>query len=171
VLRVVERNYRQSEELLKEFQITEKVFGCEWDDAEDENANYIWVVDIVESERPIGFLAYKLLYLREKTEFTYILKLFVLNEYRGENPILMEDERISKVLFNTVVRKGYKIVTLEPSCERLEEHYQEEFGFKYIETISKIFANVIDATKYRKILYWLEHDEVENDLTSLYGVH
>lgn len=170
MLSVIERDYRRSQVLLKEFQITEQVFGCEWDDAEDYAANYIWVVDIVESERPIGFLAYKLLYLKQEKAFTYILKLFVLNEYRGEDPVLMDGERVSKVLFNTVVRKGYEIVTLEPSCERLEEHYQDEFGFKYVETISKIFADAIDAVKYRKILYWMEYDEVENDVSALYGI-
>ena len=75
-------------------------------------------------------------------KLSYIVKIYVLEDYRGEIPILIEDERVSEILFRQINRKGVNILTLESACDKLDNYY-ESLGFKYNEDISNIFSSII----------------------------
>jgi len=150
---IKEISYINSREYLSLFQAEEKSYGTDWYDCEDENATYIWWIDVTEvNEKPLGFLSYKILILPNKIDFVYIVKIYVLKSHRGENPILVEEERVSLILFREIERKGINILTLESACETLDDYYKS-LGFEYNEDISNIFANEIGTREqimYRK---------------------
>ena len=137
-------DFSNSKPLLDRFQILEKSYGMDWFDCEDENAKYIWVVEDIEN--PLGFLSYKILPHPNQIDFIYIVKIYVLEDYRGKNPRLIEEERVSEILFRQIDRQGINILTLESACERLDTHY-EKLGFKYNKDVSGIFSSIIGTTQ------------------------
>ena len=137
-------DFSNSRSFLKRFQILENSFGMDWYDCEDENAKYIWIIENIEN--PLGFLSYKILPHPNQLDFIYIVKIYVLEDYRGENPRLIEEERVSEILFRQIDRQGINILTLESACERLDTHY-EKLGFKYNKDVSEIFSSIIRTTQ------------------------
>ena len=137
-------DFSNSKPLLDRFQILEKSYGMDWYDYDDENAKYIWVVEDIEN--PLGYLSYKILPHPNQIDFIYIVKIYVLEDYRGENPRLIEEERVSEILFRQIDRQGINILTLESACERLDTHY-EKLGFKYNKDVSGVFSSIIGTTQ------------------------
>lgn len=119
-------------------------FSTEWYDCEDKNAKYIWAIEGIDN--PLGFLSYKILPHPNQIDFIYIVKIYVLSDYRGENPILIEEERVSEILFRQLERQGISILTLESACEELDTHY-EKFGFKYNKDVSGVFSSIIGTSE------------------------
>ncbi len=146
-------DFSNSKPLLDRFQILEKSYGMDWFDCEDENAKYIWVVEDIEN--PLGFLSYKILPHPNQIDFIYIVKIYVLEDYRGENPRLIEEERVSEILFRQIDRQGINILTLESACERLDTHY-EKLGFKYNKDVSEIFSSIIGTSEKIMVKTFLE---------------
>ena len=136
---IKELSYEESKEYLYKFQIKEKSYGTDWYDCEDENATYIWLIEIENiNEKPLGFLSYKKMILPIKVGFIYIVKIYTLYTHRGEKPTLFNGNRVSEILFNEIDRKGINILTLESACEKLDIYYKS-LGFKYNKEISDEF--------------------------------
>ena len=146
-------DFSNSRSFLKRFQILENSFGMDWYDCEDENAKYIWVINGVDN--PLGFLSYKILFDSIIKEYIYIVKIYVLSQYRGQTPILIEEERVSEILFRQIERQGINILTLESACERLDTHY-EKLGFKYNKDVSEIFSSIIGTSEKIMVKTFLE---------------
>ncbi len=153
-----ELSFSGSKEFLGKFQLLENSYGADWYGAEDENADYIWLVENIDN--PLGFLSYKLLVLPDKTGFVYIVKLYVLKEYRSTDPVLIEEERISVILLREMERKGFDILTLESACVALDKRYRV-LGFEYIEDLSREFGSVIGTSE--KVLY--KRINIEKDIS------
>ena len=111
----------------------------DWYDCEDENAKYIWVINGVDN--PLGFLSYKILFDSIIKEYIYIVKIYVLSQYRGQTPILIEEERVSEILFRQIERQGINILTLESACEELDDYY-ESLGFRNIQEVNNGFSQI-----------------------------
>ncbi len=141
-------SYVNSREFLYKFQLVESSSYMDWYDCEVENANYIWLIN--DMVNPLGFLSYKTLVLPNQIGFVYIVKIYVLNQYRGRNPLLLEGERASEILLREIERKGFDILTLESACDALDKRYKV-LGFKYIEDLSREFGSVIGTSE--KILH------------------
>ncbi len=140
-------DFFNSKFLLNKFQALENSYGMDWYDCEDENTEYIWILEGIDN--PLGFLSYKILSHPNQIDFIYVVKIYVLEDYRGEDPRLIEEERVSEILFRQIDRQGINILTLESACERLDTHY-EKLGFKYNKDVSGIFSPIIE--KKKKIL-------------------
>ena len=147
-IKLEELSFRDSRKLLTKFQQLEKSYGADWYDTEEEGADYIWLIKNLDD--PLGFLSYKLLRLSNQMGFVYIVKIYVLKAYRGRNPILIDEERVSEVLLRTMESKGFNILTLESACDKLDRRYKE-LGFEYIEDLSREFGSVLDTSE--KIFY------------------
>lgn len=132
-------DFYNSRLLLSKFQASENSFCMDWYDCEDENAKYIWAIEGVDN--PLGFLSYKVLFDSSINEYIYIVKIYVLSEYRGETPKLIEEERVSKILFRQIERQGINILTLESACEKLDDYY-ESLGFRNIQEVSDGFSQI-----------------------------
>ena len=137
-------DFHNSRFLLNKFQVLEKSFSMDWYDCEDENTEYIWILEGIDN--PLGFLSYKILSHPNQIDFIYVVKIYVLEDYRGEDPRLIEEERVSEILFRQIDRQGINILTLESACERLDTHY-EKLGFKYNKDVSGIFSSIIGTTQ------------------------
>lgn len=122
-------------------------FLFDWEEATDKTSQYIWVQNDIES--PLGFLSYKIYPIPNSKEFLYIVKIYVLSEYRGENPILIDDERVSQLLFREIERKGINIFTLESANSKLDIYYKK-LGFIENVEINRILSPIIG--KNRKIM-------------------
>ena len=139
-----EFTFENSRELLAKFQLLEKSYSTDWYDCEDENAQYIWLIKDIKN--PLGFLSYKILLHPNQIDFIYIVKIYVLEDYRGETPILIEEEKVSVILFRQIDRKNITILTLESSCIKLDNYY-DNLGFKYYEDVSGVFAQIIGTNE------------------------
>ena len=137
-------DFFNSKFLLNKFQALENSYGMDWYDCEDENTEYIWILEGIDN--PLGFLSYKILSHPNQIDFIYVVKIYVLEDYRGEDPRLIEEERVSEILFRQIDRQGINILTLESACERLDTHY-EKLGFKYNKDVSEIFSSIIGTTQ------------------------
>lgn len=137
-------DFSNSKPLLDRFQILEKSYGMDWYDYDDENAKYIWVVEDIEN--PLGYLSYKIMPHPNQIDFIYIVKIYVLENYRGKNPRLIEEERVSEILFRQIELQGISILTLESACSKLDIHY-EKLGFKYNKDVSGVFSSIIGTTQ------------------------
>lgn len=144
MIEVKNLDYFNSIAFLNKFQILEESYSADWYDCEDENAEYIWIVEDIEN--PLGFLSYKILPHPNTIDFIYIVKIYVLKDYRGRTPILIEEEKVSEILFRQIDRKGINILTLESSCEKLDEYY-ENLGFEYNKDLSEMFSSIIVTTE------------------------
>ena len=165
-----ELSYDKSRELISIFESWEEpsCFSIDWVDVHEPSATYIWLLEDI--KEPLGFLSYKILILPNKIDFVYIVKIYVLKMHRGKNPILVEKERVSEILFRQIDRKGVDILTLESACKDLDRYY-ENIGFKYNKEISEIFANEIGTSeqiRYRKKENI--HIEVPNEAKALFHV-
>jgi hypothetical protein len=144
-------SYLESRELLNKFQILEQehdLYLTNWVDVEDESVRYIWAIENFDDPR--GFLSYKILALANVNEFIYIVKIYVLKDYRGKTPILIDDERVSQILFRQISVKDIDILTLESADEKLDKYYKS-MGFEYNEEKSRIYSQIIDS-KNRQIM-------------------
>jgi hypothetical protein len=139
VIDIQNLDFHDSRFLLNKFQGLEKSFGMDWYDCEDENAKYIWVINGVDN--PLGFLSYKILFDSIIKEYIYIVKIYVLSQYRGQTPILIEEERVSEILFRQIERQGINILTLESACEELDDYY-ESLGFRNIQEVNNGFSQI-----------------------------
>jgi len=142
MIEVKELSFVESKPFLDIFYMEEKPTFSDWYEAEDENAEYIWVIE--DLKKPRGFLSYKIFILPNSKDFLYIVKIYALNGYRGEEPILFNKERVSEILFRQIVMKGINILTLESAGEKLDAYYQQ-LGFEYNVEKSRIFSSVIDG--------------------------
>lgn len=133
-------DFSNSRFFLNKFQASENSYGMDWYDCEDENAKYIWAIEGIDN--PLGFLSYKILFDPNITEYIYIVKIYVLSQYRGQTPILIEEERVSEILFRQIEKKEIDILTLESACEELDDYY-ESLGFRNMQEVSDIFSQII----------------------------
>ena len=144
MVEIKELSFFDLQSYLNRFQLLEKAYGAE---------TYIWLFENIDN--PIGFLSYKVLGLPNIIHFVYILKIYVLELYRGNNPILVEDERVSKILFRQIDKKGLDILTLESACKKLDFYY-ENLGFEYNKEISNKFSKIIGISE--QIMYKQKKD-------------
>lgn len=117
----------------------------------DDASFYIWAVDITDGEKiPIGFIGYDLFALSKDEEFIYIVKFFVLGEYKkyyNKSVVkLIEGEKLSSILFKEIIAKGKNIITLTFANEKLKDHYNREFGFIHNKEISEKLADIVGTT-------------------------
>ena len=143
-IEIKELTYKQSKQLLYKFQKLEKSYGTDWYDCEEKDAKYIWLIKNI--EHPLGFLSYKILVHPNQIDFIYIVKIYVLENYRDKNPQLIKEERVFNILFRQIHRKGVNILTLESACEKLDIHY-ESFGFENNKEMSDFFAPIIGTNE------------------------
>lgn len=156
-----EISYHDSREYLNKFQKEEKSYGVDWYDCEDKDATYIWWIESeVISENPLGFLSYKKMILTNSIDFVYIIKIYVLKTHRSENPILIEGERVSIILFKELDKKEVNILTLESACTELDVYYKN-LGFSYNKEISGEFSKSIGTSE--KIMYRRKEDILFTD--------
>lgn len=156
---IEELSYNNSKAHLLKFQLLENSYGADWYGADDKASTYIWLLENVKN--PLGFLSYKKLILPNKVDFIYVIKIYVLKKYRDKNPILLDEERVSEILFRQIETKSVNILTLESSCKKLDVHY-ESLGFEYNKDNSKIFAQAINTNSkvMHKTLGGLSHIEI-----------
>ena len=162
---IKEFDYQSSKHLLKRFQIIEKSYGANWFNCEDENSQYIWIIE--NTDNPLGFLSFKILIHPNQKDFIYIVKIYVQRQYRGENPLLVNKERVSQILFRQIESKGVNILTLESADEKLDAYYEQQ-GFKYNEDISNFFAPVI-GTNDKVVVKFLHREIIDEDLLKKFG--
>lgn len=163
-MEVKELSIEDSRKLLYDFQILEQkhdFYLSDWFDAEDDEAIYIWVIE--NSKDPRGFLSYKKFYIADIKDFIYIVKIYVLKEYRGNNPQLVNNERVSNILFNEIFRKGIDILTLESADEKLDTYYENK-GFIYNQDLSTTYSQVIDSKNRRIMVRENENNIPEEEL-------
>lgn len=153
---IQELNFIDSKRYLDTFYFKEKPSCSDWYEAEESNAQYIW--KFANIDIPIGFLSYKVYQLPNTKEFLYIVKIFVLKEYRGESPILIENERVSQILFREIERKGINILTLESADIKLDGYYKK-LDYKKNEEMNRIISPIIG--KKRDIMVKIINREVE----------
>jgi len=139
-----EFTFENSRKFLSEFQLVEKSYYADWSDCEDENAQYIWLFEGIEN--PLGFLSYKILLHPNQIDFIYIVKIYVLKDYRGKTPILVEEERVSEILFRQIDIKNINILTLESACEKLDIYY-ENLGYRYDIDVNNVFSSLIGTNE------------------------
>jgi len=165
---IKELSYKESREYLYKFQREENSYGTDWYDCEDESATYIWLILIEDrSDKPLGFLSYKKMILPNKVDFVYIVKIYVLHTYGGEYATLFNGNRVSKILFDEIDKKGVNILTLESACEQLDIYYKS-LGFKYNKEISDEFSRVIGTRE--EIMYRIKNDvELTNEEKNMFG--
>ena len=166
VVEIRESTFENSRELLVKFQRLENSYGADWYDCEEERANYIWLIE--NRDNPLGFLSYKILVLPNKKDFIYIVKIYVLKSHRGQNPTLIEEERVSEILFRQIYRKGIKFLTLESACEKLDVYY-ESLGYEYNEEISSEFSSTI-GTGGLMMTKIIREEELSDIEKGLFGV-
>jgi len=148
MIEVKELSFMESKPFLNTFYIEEKPTFSDWYEAEDETAEYIWIIE--DFTKPRGFLSYKVFVLPNSEDFLYIVKIYALNGYKGREAILFNEERVSEILFRQIVIKGINILTLESADEKLDAYYKK-LGFEYNAEKSRIFSSVIDG-KSRDIM-------------------
>ena len=102
-------DFSNSRFFLNKFQASENSYGMDWYDCEDENAKYIWAIEGIDN--PLGFLSYKILPHPNQIDFIYIVKIYVLSDYRGKDPILIEEERVFPLIWELPVSSNM----IEPS--------------------------------------------------------
>lgn len=167
MMEIKEMSYMESRELLNKFQISEQehdLYLTNWVDVVDESAKYIWAIENFEDPR--GFLSYKILPLANANEFIYIVKIYVLKDYRGKTPILIDDERVSQILFRQISIKNVDILTLESADIKLDKYYKS-MGFEYNEEKSRIYSQVIDS-KNRQIMVREINKEISEEEMQLF---
>lgn len=143
----------KSQEYLDLFQKLEyqnRVPSTDWDGGDDANF-YIWAVDITDGGKiPICFIGYDLFALSKDEEFIYIVKFFILGEYKkyyNKSVVkLIEGEKLSSILFKEIIAKGKNIITLTFANEKLKHYYNREFGFIHNKEISEKFADIVGTT-------------------------
>lgn len=173
MIKIEEFSYEDSRKYLYLFQRAEeqqrnRFLGTDWYDCDDENATYIWLLN--DLDEPIGFLSYKRIFLDDTKDFIYIVKVYVLKNHRGKNPILIEERRVSHILFQEIYQKGINILTLESADDKLDNYYKR-LGFKYNEEISRILSGKIDS-KNRQILHKIQKtNDVPDEQKALFGAH
>jgi hypothetical protein len=147
-----ELSYQDSIELIKKFELLENPNpqSMDWSYIHESKATYIWLLE--DSINPLGFLSYKILLHPNKTNFIYIVKIYVLKGYKkyegnkAEEPILIEGKKVSRILFEEIYKKGVNILTLESACEKLDIYY-ERLGFKKNKEMSDFFAPIIGTNE------------------------
>jgi hypothetical protein len=82
--------------------------------------------------------------------------VYVLENYRGKNPILIKERRVSHMLFQEIYQKGMNILTLESADDKLDNYYKR-LGFEYNEEISRILSDKIDS-RNRQILHKIKNE-------------
>jgi hypothetical protein len=92
-----------------------------------------------------------------------------LENYRGKNPILIEERRVSHMLFQEIYQKGINILTLESADDKLDAYYKR-LGFEYNEEINRILSGKIDS-KNRQILHRIQKtNDIPDDVQKLFGI-
>ncbi len=165
-----ELSYDKSRELISIFESLEEpsVLSTDWVDVHEPRASYIWLLEGI--NQPLGFLSYRVLILPNRIDFVYIVKIYALKTHRGRNPTLVEEERVSEILFREIDKKNVNILTLESACENLDRYY-EELGFEYNKEISEAFAHEIGTSeqiRYRK--KEASNREVSDEMKELFGI-
>lgn len=139
-------------------------YGCD----DDKDTTFIWLLKDIDV--PLGFLSYKPIFWDDTKDFIYIVKVYVLENYRGKNPILMEERRVSYMLFQEIDQKGINILTLESADDKLDNYYKR-LGFEYNEEISRTLSNKIDS-KNRQILHRIQKtNDIPDELKAFFGEH
>ncbi len=168
----------ESQEYIDRFQRLEysyRVASTDWYGSEDANF-YIWLIDITsEPEIPIGFIGYKVFALDDGEAFIYIVKFFVLKEYKKynnrSNVKLVEGEKVSSLLFKEIKSKGMNIITLTSANSKLDIYYTNAYGFTHNEQICGKLADIIG--EFSEGLLYLEvikkNFKVEDNLKNLFG--
>jgi len=156
---IQEFSFMESRELLSIFQSLNNSYGADWYNAEMEEAKYIWVTEDIQN--PLGFLSYKVLIHPNQIDFIYIVKIYALSTHRGDNPILIKEERVSEILFRQIDRRGINILTLESACEELDVYYKN-LGFEYNKEISDEFAKVIGT---REEIMYRKKKDIQSELS------
>jgi len=140
MIQITELSFLESKKLLYTFQKLEKSYGADWYDCEEEDASYIWIIENIDN--PLGFLSYKVFLHPNQRDFIYIVKIYVREAHRGENPILIDNRRVSKILFREINKKDVDLLTLESADEKLDKYYKK-LGFQYNADISREIASII----------------------------
>lgn len=175
MIKIEEFSYEDSRKYLYLFQREEEqllakqgqMLGADWYECDDENATYFWLLKDIDD--PLGFLSYKPIFLDDTKDFIYIVKVYVLENYRGKNPILIEERRVSYILFQEIYQKGINILTLESADDKLDNYYKR-LGFEYNEEISRILSGKIDS-KNRQILHRIQKtNDIPDDVQKLFGI-
>lgn len=151
--------------------------GTNWWGSDEANY-YLWLVDITDpfNEIPIGFIGFNL-YTLPKEEFIYIVKFYVLNDYRKyDNETerkLIDGKKVSSLLFDKIKSKRKDIITLTPANNALEKYYQKEYGFTYnYKVCDKLASNIsvnCDRILYLDLAKEIRNLKNEDTLTSLFG--
>ena len=134
-------SYKESGRLLHEFSVLEqsnpRKIGTDWKN----NANYIWIIEKAlregENDKGIGFLSYSIYPIADsKKSFIYIVKIHILEKYRGESATLIDGKRARQILFNEIEKiedehskLDIDIITLVAKNDRLDRFYKEDLGF------------------------------------------
>jgi len=156
MVEVKELPFIESQKILNHFQLLENSYGIDWYDCEHEDAHYIWLLENI--DEPLGFLSYKVLITPNKVDLIYIVKIYVLKSHRGENATLIDDERVSEILFRQIYRKGVNILTLESAHEKLDAYYKK-LGFRYNKDMSD-YLGLIIGTRGQIMARFIKQNEL-----------
>ncbi|WP_026804820.1 hypothetical protein [Aliarcobacter lanthieri] len=133
-------------DLFESFEFKNNSNFVDWYDS-DEATNYIWLIDISKEKLPIGFIAYDIFELEQEI-FIYIVKIFVLGKYKKYNNDsevkLINNKRASTILFETIIYKGYNILTLTSANEKLSSYYKKEYNFLYNKRVCELFSKKVN---------------------------
>ena len=144
-------NYKESKKSLYLFQVLAKKSTIDLYTDRKNESEYIW---LMEDEKQIGFLSYSINEIPDSDRaFIYIVKIYILKEYRGNN--------LSSILFNEIekiedIKKklNINVITLVSANKTLEDKLYKKIGFKELEDIRVIeqYSKIIrtqDPIMYR----------------------
>lgn len=71
------------------------------------------------------------------------MKIYVIEEFKGKNPTLINNKRVAEILLDKIENKGINIVTLVPENKKLDDYWiQHKFKHFPDENIKKTYAEV-----------------------------
>lgn len=150
MIKFQELSYRDSSKFLYQFhQFEKKSYQDLYTDRKND-ARYIWALE--NGENPIGFLSFNLFKLaNHETQFIYIVKIYVTEKYKGKEAILIENDKISAILFKYIENKNIPILTLVPANDNLNNYYGR-LNFKQLPSeIMEIYQKTINT---QDIIFW-----------------
>ena len=163
-------SYKDSSKTIHSFHLSAKRSYFDLYTDRKKESEYIW---LMEDEKEIGFLSYSINEIPDSDRaFIYIAKIYILEEYRGDDLSSILFEEIEKIE-DTQKKLNIDVITLIPANKELEEKLYKKIGFKDLDNIGvlTLYSGIIrtqDPIMYR--IKQKAKEEIEEEETALFGV-
>jgi hypothetical protein len=147
-------SYKESSKYLYEFHQSAQDSYLNLYTDRKKDATYIWLFD---EQTIVGFLSYIINEILDSTKaFIYVVKVYILKKFRGNN--------LSHILFN--------VITLVAANKQLEDKLYRKIGFKELinESLLELYSKIIRTQD--PIMYKLKKPEkfsISDEELEFYG--